>query len=781
MAVGFYSIFFLVIGFSAISENVNPYLDCDLELMNSFKLTGMKHPTKERLNICMNVEHNCCTMVDELAIVKFWRDYTSPKIARFANIMSGIYQRLFNFQKYISKIDFENIMVHYTTRSWFQYNQTICSLLEENKNTTLWNTEQHFLRWNETRETRSDNNLLQIYLANGFDNRKLFLKSLTNEQNITLKNVGVVRKRFDQAVRKAMKRLKLDVFTQNQENQNLAENLSEKFAEESRVIFPRKLKQFFNKQSKSIKKLSSKNEETQKKFFENAHELMSKEPIALAEKAQDFQNFFRLVKKHLIISRKAQQKAISSARRIVLPRNRQFNRMVNRIISNPRLPALEFFNVPMFMRDVENFDPIRSSETQCSVERRQAFRTFVRVNRPKYEHCVKVHENMKIIDNMNFDKTIIGIRETIVRVLDMKKTLYCAICDADSHKYFNSAKDIVMLDEHFCRDIIGVYRDYIEFANVIMIQFGEQLLQYIECMNSLPNVINVPFLTRFEFQKRNIFFFRKCFDNVLADDYMRHCHFICSTFNFDSFSKYIDGDLRLLYNVYLEIIDFTRNNNIPFDTSLIVNNEFLESLNNDFYSVRAPTVNLNPRPVTPKVVTPITQQNVNQALNSNFTVGQNGFIAENFTFHLNLVKRVYETVSTPVSSDSEIFSRIKKTFSLQNARYLFFENSIGLNPLSLLSSAFLQMDSDIFIQEYYKKLNHEKAISSSTIQSFFALGLPEINAFNVDIDMDFVKGLNFKNLEEDRDSIDHDLFYSLVAMHEPSKSVREASEMHSIF
>lgn len=69
----------------------------------------------------------------------------------------------------------------------------------------------------------------------------------------------------------------------------------------------------------------------------------------------------------------------------------------------------------------------------------------------------------------------------------------------------------------------------------------------------------------------------------------RYCHFICSTFNFDSFSRLIDGDVYMIYIIYMQIVDFARTNNIPFDTSFVVDGAYLQSLLHHFYKQPPPT------------------------------------------------------------------------------------------------------------------------------------------------------------------------------------------------
>ncbi len=54
---------------------VNKSSNCDLELLNSFRLTGLKHPLlKNKPQICLYIEENCCSLMDQLQILKTWKD-----------------------------------------------------------------------------------------------------------------------------------------------------------------------------------------------------------------------------------------------------------------------------------------------------------------------------------------------------------------------------------------------------------------------------------------------------------------------------------------------------------------------------------------------------------------------------------------------------------------------------------------------------------------------------------------------------------------------------------
>ena len=738
MTVGFLVKIFLLLIIPIYHCETNPFRNCNVDLLRSFKLTGMKHPSTQKLSICPNIIHNCCTMIDELAVSTYWKDFTLPKITKFANILAGVYQRMFNFQRYISKIDFDNIMVHFTNRTWFEYQQTICSRIEEVKEGMNFNLVKEFEIW-EKQKKKKVNDLGELYVERNFISRKLKMENLTENQIKALKNVGFLKDRFKSAFENAFLRIKNDVNKQEKEVKKMATTIARSFRKESLEKYPNELEEFLSKTSTSKKPISKQTEEEQNEFVRKARNLLNETPTKLAEKALKFKSFISMVKKNIKNSKDALIESLKISGSFKLPNsNRKLKEIMRRILKKKKLPSITTFYVSEFQRKMDLNVPILQHKMQCEVHPRKAFRTFLQINRPKYEHCYKVYENMKILNTIEFDHMIVGIRENIVRVLDVKKTLYCSVCDADAHKYFNFEKEVLMLNDGFCRDLIGTYRELIEFSNIVMVQFGEQILQYIRCINSMPSEISLPFFTRLEFHKRNIYFFRKCLDNLLSDDYMRYCHFICSTFSFDKFSKYIDGDLTLMYSVYLEIIDFTRNNNIPFDSTLVVDDEFLRTLNHGFYPVPQPTGD-------PKNLTKIEVSNLDDAVSNTRYPSPDNFKVDGSEYKLQLPDKFSRILKNNArASDTEVFQRIKKVFDLKNAHYLFFSNDIGLSPMDLMASSDIVIEPDNFIRNHYKNLNKGKDLSSSTFKMFFTNGEKQIGAFKTDIDMQFDDSLVHK-------------------------------------
>lgn len=64
-----------------------------MALMQQFHLTGMKYSIYDPMEICPHVHDKCCSLADEIKIVKFWRDRTEPML------LSNIDTSLLNMYK----------------------------------------------------------------------------------------------------------------------------------------------------------------------------------------------------------------------------------------------------------------------------------------------------------------------------------------------------------------------------------------------------------------------------------------------------------------------------------------------------------------------------------------------------------------------------------------------------------------------------------------------------------------------------------------------------------
>ena len=79
-------------------------------------------------------------------------------------------------------------------------------------------------------------------------------------------------------------------------------------------------------------------------------------------------------------------------------------------------------------------------------------------------------------------------------------------------------------------------------------------------------------------------FYKRCFKYIDTDYFFKHCYFICQKYRYDSLAEEIEGDIQVIYKLYLKIVEFTRENDIPFDTRLKIDDKVWAMLSKPIYT-----------------------------------------------------------------------------------------------------------------------------------------------------------------------------------------------------
>ena len=218
----------------------------------------------------------------------------------------------------------------------------------------------------------------------------------------------------------------------------------------------------------------------------------------------------------------------------------------------------------------------RDEVVTCRTFKRHLFKPFINVNKEKIRYCYRVYDSLKSFDTDNFRKGLVIMRQKLMDVIHLKRGFYCSICDFERQANFDHRNKLVIYSGDFCMDFLKEYRELINFQNVILVEYMDQMLQLVECYRGNGNFFDFPYRTMLEMHKRRIFFIQRCFAHRLAqklhpekrgkvendsfeqEGFLKHCMFICKQFNFVKFSPFIDGDLRTLNIVLMRLFQYLR-------------------------------------------------------------------------------------------------------------------------------------------------------------------------------------------------------------------------------
>lgn len=216
--------------------------------------------------------------------------------------------------------------------------------------------------------------------------------------------------------------------------------------------------------------------------------------------------------------------------------------------------------------DPRYFEPIPASsniegkdqEINCEVRGKHLFRTLMVVNKEKMQYCYTHFRNLKEVNMEIILNSIIKTKTSNLNILDLKKTIYCYVCDPHKQMLFNNDKHLMIFEQNFCQDLLNSHSEYIMWINVYLVELFDQIYQTMQCFVTKGNEHGFPFVSKLDHYKRRMFFIKRCIENKDGQDFMFYCHFICSEFKFQSFSQIWDGNLQLLQDMAVEFHEFAK-------------------------------------------------------------------------------------------------------------------------------------------------------------------------------------------------------------------------------
>ena len=109
----FGKIIFIYFLLNLISQVKSEAMKCDQVLLSTFKLRGLKYSISDQMHICQNVHERCCTLFDEIEILKLWNDGALNQINSFLSNIMRHYEIIISFHKYFVDLKEEDVVFHY--------------------------------------------------------------------------------------------------------------------------------------------------------------------------------------------------------------------------------------------------------------------------------------------------------------------------------------------------------------------------------------------------------------------------------------------------------------------------------------------------------------------------------------------------------------------------------------------------------------------------------------------------------------------------------------------
>lgn len=576
---------------------------CNLDLMNSFRLEGHPEPQRGKpIDICKNVRDNCCTLFDQMLILKLWKDYSSPVLAYRVNKIIGMYRSIFSFHHYFYGLRIEAVPTHMFRESGLRYIKTGCTTSYSFRNDVV---ESDLVKVRKSKKkggklarelsdsVNSDEkgiasvNFIQV--PEDYKERidvpiEVAPRDLKDDQNSVsipekelegLRRIQTIKNRFHKTIHKAMSKVGNIVTRKLNNILNMREKLQKRLNLVNHQLVlsktdPRVLADPAGGHGAHRAHGThghAKKEDDELFNLRRFDDLYGKRPLEknlktyLEEERQSLQETIKTLDKnakkilkyqnkdlmdHFIIDfdKYKLAKFIENVYKLHLPKVPEKEQYIR---TRQEPPSLSF-NLP---------------KTACGKFTNTMYRRFYFINQHKFRYCDNVLWAVKKIHLEDFLGYIPDIQQTLLQFGSLRRGLYCSICEYSTQKYIDFPNRAIFYNMDFCESYILQYAEYFRWKDILFAEYLNFIFQTMECYDTPGSVLVFPFNTFVDRQFRRSFFFRRCFD-VLNNggDWFKFCHFICKEFKYDAFSQLIEGDMTFLREIISRMLSFFRKKNI---------------------------------------------------------------------------------------------------------------------------------------------------------------------------------------------------------------------------
>lgn len=567
-------------------EDLENRKKCDRVLMQSFKLEGMKFPHKpQEISICPFIDENCCTVMDELTILKYWKEFSMEKWKKFTGYIIYLVGNIINFQPYVRRMGIHNVPFFFSKVSKFEYLSYTCSVIEESSHTLefqvvrkkltkrirnlkltmlrdLFDNDSkrlsRFLKEERKREkthakAQSESGPLMI---DGFteNQRRRLLKKMTASEKQAYINANSVRLKSDEAQNKAHYRFLRDVRVMSKAIERKLSRAFQRLKNKGAKALD-DYEHFLAKTKLNFKPILQKYQADVEKFIDKGKFYIEQMDQMVKYDFASYHRFMNSIKALMIDNLHAAYQTMEKGGGKTHPAFmiKLLNKIEKKHLPGVLVPKLPDLTLP----DIE-VDPLAVPKMQCYTRLIPQQRNLLVINLPKLEYCSNALDTVTRLKMSEYAQYLNLMKGELLRLISVKKGLYCVLCDVNYQTFIDKKNNMLLLDRKFCGNYIADFRTYFEFMNVRFVKYLDSIFQFINCVQSDGDELDFPFFTIIEKKKRMIQVWKLCFDSLGTEDEFKNCYFICSEFKYDRNTPTIEGDVEFLKTVYFEIISFMR-------------------------------------------------------------------------------------------------------------------------------------------------------------------------------------------------------------------------------
>ena len=200
----------------------------------------------------------------------------------------------------------------------------------------------------------------------------------------------------------------------------------------------------------------------------------------------------------------------------------------------------------------------------CAVIHKTSLVKKIVFNKEKFKHCRTALVDLLNINVKEITRVIEEMKEEMKKMVELKKTAYCVICDKSLSKFIKKKNNSLIFSDTFCVDLVSRFSKYLEWKNITLIDYQNKLFQYLKCYLTDGESTEFPYKFFGKPQLESSEDFKGCI-SASGDEKVSACKKVCDDFNLFGYSKFFDGEREFIERMYNVTVNTLRMFGFMFD------------------------------------------------------------------------------------------------------------------------------------------------------------------------------------------------------------------------
>ena len=379
---------------------------------------------------------------------------------------------------------------------------------------------------------------------------------LTKKETIGIRNINWLKRKFQRALTQPVQQIHKIFVAKRRKLRAINDKVAIRLAEMHNVLEQKGLqRRDYERILKKFPKMSDFNLWVYEQI-RNGKKNIENMPEFIVYKEDKLNKFFDKTKKTLEDMLMMEKKFLSKQKNVPVDNDFLFKFM--KTLNKKDIPDVQLPFYPKRDRALPSLPKVPIHKISCFSYPVSFPRKFLIFNPVKFEFCYKSLLKLRKFDAQNFSTYLASVRGSVFSLVYLKKNIYCDLCNQPLQQYFDMENEMIYYEMGFCKTLITEFAEYVKWKNIIFIEYLNQIFNYIKCFETNANHTVFPFKTYVAHQQREIYFIRRCLQNLNGPEYFKYCHFICKQFSYTGFDSFFIGNIDFLRNIFVLLVSFLR-------------------------------------------------------------------------------------------------------------------------------------------------------------------------------------------------------------------------------